>query len=62
MCILIKKPMLFWDLNIYDEGAIRMACCCFGYFLYDGIDLINQIGLWKSKDILVHHAIVFVTG
>ena len=59
VCILIKRPELFWDCNNFDQGAIRMACCCFGYFLYDSIDLIQQVGIVKSYDLLIHHAIVF---
>jgi len=58
-CILVKKPNLFWDCNEYDEGVIRMASCCFGYFLYDSIDLIKEMGIVKAYDILIHHAIVF---
>ena len=56
---MIKRPELFWDCNNFDQGAIRMACCCFGYFLYDSIDLIQQVGIVKSYDLLIHHAIVF---
>jgi hypothetical protein len=36
-----------------------MGCCCFGYFIYDTIDLIKNIGVVQAYDILIHHAIVF---
>jgi hypothetical protein len=57
--LLIKNPSLFTDLNNYDASVMRMACCSFGYFLYDAIDMIKGAGFSKSLDLLVHHAIVF---
>ncbi|CBY24532.1 unnamed protein product [Oikopleura dioica] len=57
--LLIKNPSLFTDLNNYDDSVMRMACCSFGYFLYDSIDMIKGAGLRNSLDLLVHHAIVF---
>lgn len=57
--LLIKNPSLFTDLNNYNDSVMRMACCSFGYFLYDSIDMIKGAGLRNSLDLLVHHAIVF---
>ena len=36
-----------------------MACCSFGYFIYDSFSMIKHNGLIQSYDILLHHLIVF---
>lgn len=59
LILIMQNPKLFTDCDTYDSRGVRMACCCFGYFLYDSIDLIKKLGFVKAHDILVHHAIVF---
>jgi len=39
------------------KGAVQMCCCCIGYFLYDTVALINNIGVLKSWPMLLHHLI-----
>lgn len=57
--ILLTNTELFHDLNSYDKRVKNMACCCFGYFIYDSIALIKHLGVIRAYDILIHHAIVF---
>ena len=59
MVLLLLNTELFADLNAHDQRVKSMACCCFGYFLYDSIALIKQLGVIRAYDILIHHAIVF---
>lgn len=59
MILLILNTELFSDLNTNDSRVKTMACCCFGYFLYDSFALIKHLGVIRAYDILIHHAIVF---
>ena len=59
MVLLILNTELFSDLNTTDSRVKTMACCCFGYFLYDSFALIKHLGVIRAYDILIHHAIVF---
>ena len=59
-CFIISTNTdLFWDLNLYDSRVQTMACCSFGYFIYDSFSMIKHNGLIQSYDILLHHLIVF---
>jgi len=57
--ILIRNPELFEHLENFDSRVKTMACCCFGYFIYDSLEIIKYLGFKKAWDILAHHAIVF---
>ena len=57
--IISTNTDLFWDLNLYDSRVQTMACCSFGYFIYDSFSMIKHNGLIQSYDILLHHLIVF---
>ena len=59
MILLVLNTELFSDLNTSDSRVKTMACCCFGYFLYDSFALIKHLGVLRAYDILIHHAIVF---
>jgi hypothetical protein len=59
-CFIISTNTdLFWDLNLFDARVQTMACCSFGYFIYDSFSMIKHNGLIQSYDIMLHHLIVF---